>query len=548
MEVITPCDLKEVDRKIELYDNRIGLILDRNISLISAMYNCFHRQISYIPIDPNFPQMRIEQILSDAEVNTVITHDKYLDKINAKNIICVNADERVDFDMNTLDNDIVYIMYTSGSTGIPKGVEVTREGIFNFIEGLTDIIDFTPGKRIACLTTVSFDIFFLESIMALYKGLTIVLANEEEQRNPKLMAKLIEDGGVDMIQMTPSRMQLLLNQDKELSCLKNIREIMIGGEPFPLVLLQTLQKKSTAKIYNMYGPTETTIWSSVSDLTDKNQIDIGYPIKNTEIYIVDETLSILSNGQSGEICIAGKGLAKGYIKRNELTNQKFIYLSQNSNVKIYRTGDIGRFLPSGELEYLGRIDNQVKIRGHRIELEEIESCLNQLEGITQSLVTVLESNETNKTLVAFYTSDNPIETKKIIEHLLRQLPEYMIPVVFKRVHSFPQTTNGKTDRKRVLECVEIKNDESSLNDCSISELNHIQKNALQVIIDSLEFESNDIIIDTSLSSIGIDSITFVQIVVALEDRFDFEFDDDKILINAFPTIKSMLEYVESKIQ
>lgn len=192
---------------------------------------------------------------------------------------------------------------------------------------------------------------------ALYKGLTVVLANDDEQRSPKLMAKLIQDNDVDMIQMTPSRMQLLLNHDKELSCLKNAKEIMIGGEPFPLSLLRTLQEKTTAKIYNMYGPTETTIWSTVSELTNKDRIDIGHPIKNTEIYIVDENLSILPDGEAGEICIAGKGLAKGYVNRDDLTAEKFIYLLQKPDVRVYRTGDLGCYLPDGDFEYLGRTDN-----------------------------------------------------------------------------------------------------------------------------------------------------------------------------------------------
>lgn len=233
----------------------------------------------------------------------------------------------------SVEEDVVYILYTSGTTGTPKGVKVTWEGLLNFIEGISEIIDFSPGKRIACFTTVAFDIFFLESIMALYKGLTVVLANEDEQRNPRLMAKLIHDNAVDMVQMTPSRMQVLLNHDKELSCLKNVKEIMIGGEAFPLGLLKTLQAKTNAKIYNMYGPTETTIWSTVSDLTQKDRIDIGRPIKNTEVYIVDESLSILPEGQVGEICIAGKGLARGYVGKNDLTIEKFIYLPQNQTLE-----------------------------------------------------------------------------------------------------------------------------------------------------------------------------------------------------------------------
>ena len=451
MKLIGVEDITKVERKVSLKSSRVALILDRGISLISVIYNCLDKKITYVPIDPNMPDSRISDIINDANVGTVITHQNYLRKLQVDNVICVDVDDIIDFDPTETDNETAYILFTSGSTGDPKGVEVTREGLFNFIDGISEIIDFSPGKRIACLTTMSFDIFFLESIMALFKGLTIVLANEDEQRNPKLMAKLIQDNAVDMVQMTPSRMQLLLNHDKELTCLKNVKRIMIGGEPFPISLLKTLQEKTNSKIYNMYGPTETTIWSTVSELTHKDRIDIGYPIKNTEVYIVDESLSILPNGQAGEICIAGKGLAKGYVGRDDQTAEKFVYLPQKSDVRIYRTGDIGRYLSDGNLEYLGRTDNQVKIRGHRIELEEIEACLNQVNGINQSIVNVLETSETDKILQAFYTSDIAINQKDITDYLSSKLPDYMIPVIFKRVESFIQTVNGKIDRKRVLD-------------------------------------------------------------------------------------------------
>jgi acyl-CoA synthetase (AMP-forming)/AMP-acid ligase II/acyl carrier protein len=323
---------------------------------------------------------------------------------------------------------------------------------------------------------------------------------------------------------------------------------MIGGEPFPLSLLRALQEKTTAKIYNLYGPTEATIWSTVSNLTHKDQIDIGNPIKNTEIYIVDENLFVLPSGQAGEICIAGKGLAKGYVGRDDLTVEKFVYLPQNPDVRVYRTGDMGRYLPDGNLECLGRTDNQVKIRGHRIELEEIESHLNQVDGINQSVVIALETSETDKILEAFYTSNDTLYQKDIIAFLSSKLPEYMIPVIFKRVEDFIQTANGKIDRKRVLECIEIKTDDTITVDFHRSELNEVQSKAFNVIVSTLDSKFGDITLETPFAGAGVDSITFITIVVALEGEFEFEFDDEMLLITAFPTIKSMMEYVESKVQ
>ena len=525
----------------------VAILLNRSKALFSLVNQCFINNVQYVLLDPTWPKDRILFLCYSLNPNTIYTSVEYANMFDCDNAVILDPDAIYQLANSLSSNDIAYINYTSGSTGTPKGVEITRASLFNFIEGISEIIDFTSKKRIACLTTVSFDIFFLESIVALYKGLTVVLANEEEQRNPKLMAKLIQDNAVDMIQMTPSRMQLLLNHDKELSCLKNVKEIMIGGETFPLSLLRTLQEKTVAKIYNMYGPTETTIWSTVSDVTHKDRIDIGRPIKNTEIYIVDESLSILSDGQAGEICIAGKGLAKGYVDQDDLTTEKFIYLPQKPDIRVYRTGDMGRYLPDGDLEYLGRTDNQVKIRGHRIELEEIETHINQFVGIKQSIVIALETGENDKVLEAFYTSDSRINSKDIIEYLSSKLPSYMIPVVFKHVENFIQTANGKIDRKRVLECIEIKPDTITLQNLA-SDLNAIQKKALSIIKSNLEAKITDeISLDTDFTSIGVDSITFIKVVVALEVEFDFEFDDEMLLITKFPTIKTMVEYIESKV-
>lgn len=529
----------------------VGLLSDRNAELLYLIQALFDNGIAFVTIDPLFPQERIQYIIRDSGVKTIITQEKYKNQFS--DIETITFDDTQNYTQKHYDdyveNDIAYILYTSGSTGMPKGVEVTRNALFNFIEGVSEIIDFSAGKRIACLTTVSFDIFFLESLMALYKGLNVILANEDEQRNPKLMAKLIQENNIDMIQLTPSRMQLLLNHDKNLSCLKNVKEIMIGGEPFPLGLLKTLQENTTAKIYNMYGPTETTIWSTVSDLTNKERVDIGQPIKNTKIYIVDESLYILPNGKAGEICIAGKGLAKGYVGKNDLTAENFIYLPQNPEIKVYRTGDLGRYRDDGNLEYLGRTDNQVKVRGYRIEPEEIESHLNQFEGVNQSVVIALETSDTDKILQAFYTSANNINAKEISDYLSTKIPAYMIPSIFKRVEEFIQTANGKIDRKRVLECVEIE-PADVMFEISVSDgLTNTQKRAFEVIVSNLKEKSLDnVSFDTDFSSVGLDSITFITTIVALEGEFDFEFDDEMLLITKFPTIRSMVEYVESKVQ
>ena len=518
--------------KISSNVSRIALILKRTPILLYYIYMCIDKGITFIPIDPSYPQKRIEFIIKESEPDLIISDLDYDVKLESKYI-------------NSKD-DISYIIYTSGSTGTPKGVEITRQALNNFIEGVSDIIDFSYGKRIACLTNVSFDIFLLESIVALKKGLTVVLANENEQNNPKHIANLIQSNSIDMIQMTPSKMQLLLNYDKELKCLTNVKEILIGGEVFPINLLYELQNKTNSKIYNLYGPTEATIWATISELTYKKQIDIGFPIKNTQIYIIDENLNILSTGCVGEICIAGKGLARGYVKQKDLTLRNFIYLPHDKNIRIYRTGDMGRILDDGHLEFLGRIDNQVKIHGYRIELEEIESLMMQLDGVKQAIVSIRSVGETNMVLEAFYTSSFELAPNYILNHLADHLPNYMLPTTFKRVAEFIRTSNDKIDRNKVYKCKVISDNNIETSDTNYI-LNEYQQKIYRIILSSFEEKATDISLDTYFNEIGIDSINFITLILELENEFHIEWEDEMLLLSSFSTIKSMVDYVESRI-
>lgn len=527
--------------------NKVGILLDRGLAMISAMYSAFQNHITYIPLDVSFPAERINKIAEDSQLDCIITDEKYKSCVKICDAIVVNKDDVIQFKHDGKYNDIAYIQYTSGSTGSPNGVEIPYGALMNFIEGVSAVIDFSTNKRIACFTNVAFDIFFLESIMSLEKGLSIILADEYEQKNPKLMAKLISNNRVDMIQMTPSRMQLLINYDPDLKCLANVKEIMLGGEAFPLTMLKILQEKTFAKIYNMYGPTETTVWSTISDLTSKDRIDIGKPIVNTQIYIVDSDMHIVPDGEKGEICIAGKGLARGYIGQEDLTAERFVFLPQYSTAKVYRTGDYGRYLADGSLEYIGRIDNQIKLRGHRIELEEIEYNITQFEGIIQSVVIATDVGKLDYKLEAFFASVSDVDIEKLREFLQQKMPNYMIPLLYKRVNSFAYTSNGKIDRKKMMKRSEYLDFVLSQETNGAQSLTDFQRGVLDIILSNIGFNSVLIQPETSLSVAGVDSITFVKIVVSLEVAYGIEFKEEKLLMSEFPTVKALIEYVESEI-
>lgn len=516
--------------------------------MLDAIINSFLHGITYIPINPDLPDERIATILEESKPDAVITTNEYRNRIHNCRIVVVDNDESIDYEGDNSDNEIAYIIYTSGSMGRPKGVMVRRESVYNFIDGVSELIDFSEGRSIACLTNVSFDIFFLESVMPLIKGMKVFLATEEEQNNPKAMATLIENSQVEMLQMTPSRMQLLLNFDNDLSCLKNVKDIMIGGEAFPEKLLHALQEKTNANIYNMYGPTETTIWSTISDLSNKDTVNIGKPIKDTRVYIVDQDLHIVPDGEIGEICIAGKGLAKGYVNNEELTKEKFCPLPEKPEEIIYRTGDLGKVLPTGDLICLGRTDTQVKIRGHRIELGEIEFFINQVDGIIQAVATVAEKSENEKVIEAYYTCSKPITHEQISEYLSKKVPAYMIPAKYYEVDSFELTPNGKIDRKNLQSHVVKTLDNNSSSVPIVQNNSKVIEAIAASLSETLEIPKESIKIDEPLSELDLDSINYVKLVIALETEFDFEFDDDKLLISEFPTVRSLVEYVEEKTQ
>ena len=507
----------------------IAVIMKRSPQMLWLLYKAFCSGITYIPIDPSEPVDKVNFILNQTQPDIVLCEEYKYNYSKTRT--------------NDYDN-VGYILYTSGTTGSPKGVLINKESLVNFIDGVSEIIDFSERKKIASFTSMSFDIFFLESVMAIIKNMTIVLADEYEQKNPRAMSKLIYDSGVDMLQLTPSRLQLLLNYDRDLCCLKNIKEIMIGGEPLSITLLQELQRKTEARIYNMYGPTEATIWSTIGDLTNSSSVNIGYPIKNTEIYIVDNDMNILPVGKKGEICIAGKGLAKGYHQKDVLTAEKFVCL-QNYNKKIvYKTGDIGKQNTDGTFECFGRVDNQIKLRGHRIELEEIEAILNQYIGITCSLVCVHVINDVDKLLHVFYTGDKDIIIDDIKNYLNNKLSSYMVPDIYERIDDFVLTINGKIDRKYYDDLLNSKT--THYNEKTLEMLLNIKEKIIRIIKENTSGFTGEINETSSFKELGYDSISFIKTILAIEDGFGFEFDDEYIIISKYQCIGDMVDYVIKK--
>ncbi|MFO7635924.1 MAG: amino acid adenylation domain-containing protein [Clostridia bacterium] len=435
----------------------VGLMLHRSFDMMVGLFGILMAGAAYLPIDPDFPKERIEYMLENSETQVLVSESRLKDTVQFAGEILLMDDDRMHWNEEKVrvqnfskGTDLAYVIYTSGSTGRPKGVMIEHRPVVNFMKGITGVIDFT-GKTIISVTTISFDIFVLETILPLLHGVKVVLANESEQKIPHLLHELIRKQNVNMLQTTPSRIQMLLNDEANSKCLSYLSDLMVGGEAFPHSMLMKLKGITKARIFNMYGPTETTVWSAIKELTGENAINIGKPIANTRMYILDKYLNLLPIGVPGELCIGGEGLSRGYLKSEELTREKFVENPYEKGTNIYRTGDIARWYPQGELEYIRREDTQVKIRGFRIEMGEIEKEILSFAGIRETVVLDGEDEAGNKYLCAYIVYEQELSVVDLKNHLLKRLPGYMVPTFFKRIDHIPLTPNGKLDKKKLLE-------------------------------------------------------------------------------------------------
>lgn len=436
----------------------VAVMMDRSHELIYALIAVLKSGGTYVPIDPDFPPSRIQYMLEDSGASLLLTQSSMVGRVDFMGDFFMVDEMELFSETNshsTMENvnlptDPAYLIYTSGSTGKPKGVLISHQSVVNFFHGMAEHIEFRQGKTIAALTTVSFDIFVLEALLPLTKGMKIAIAEQGLLQDPTRIKKWLGDHHVQMLQVTPSRIQLLMNDRSGTDGPDSITEIMVGGEALSEGLLHQLKLNfPNANIFNMYGPTETTVWSSVKDVTNVQQVNLGKPIANTRFYIVDHQIRLMPIGVAGELCIAGDGVSLGYWKKNELNKEKFVKSTFADGDIIYRTGDLARWLPNGELEYLGRTDHQLKIRGYRVELGEIENSLTMYQPIESAVCAVKADPQGNDLICAYYTSNTPLSAEDIRGFLSSKLPEYMLPSFYIRLSNFPYTPNGKVDRKQL---------------------------------------------------------------------------------------------------
>ena len=413
----------------------VGIIIGRNQYLLISILAVLRAGGAFLPIDPDFPAERVQFELGQSGAKFVIASPHLTPKCGGvcEVLLTDMIDGLISVDQpisaSTGPDDTAYIIYTSGSTGQPKGVMIAQHSIAQFLGNLAEIMDFTPGNVVLSAATISFDLFIMETFPTLLNGGTVVLAGEHEHNIPKNLVRLIAEARVNKIMTTPSRMQLLITDKGADECLKNVREIMMGGDALPESLLAEIKLKTPARIFNFYGPTEVTIAATYKDVTEEGVVNIGRPLPGVRAYILDRHLNPVPVGVHGEFYIGGYGLAKGYLGQTELTEKSFIENPFVQGERLYRTGDLTRWYPMGEIEYLGRIDQQVKIRGFRIELGEIENKLLGIKGIDACAVMDRQDENGRKYLCAYVSGKGEWNPAYIKAQLAHELPGYMIPSI-----------------------------------------------------------------------------------------------------------------------
>jgi amino acid adenylation domain-containing protein len=434
----------------------VGICLGRTKELVIALLAVLKTGAAYVPLDPAYPPQRLAYILSDAEISLLLTQKNlapHTDKLIAiyldREAEIINDYPTDNLSLTIQPEDLVYVIYTSGSTGNPKGVAIQHDSLVNFLLSMQQQPGITDFDTLLAVTTISFDIAALEIYLPLIVGAELVLASRRAAIDPNLLMQLIVKHRVSILQATPVTWKMLLANQWQGA--KNLK-ILCGGEALSVSLAEQLAPLS-GEIWNLYGPTETTIWSTLYKYNpiplECHTVPIGKAIANTELYVLDSELQPVSPGTPGELYIGGAGLARGYLHRPDLTAERFIphpFCPEQSKKLLYKTGDRVRYLRDGNLEYLGRSDNQVKIRGFRIELGEIEAVLNQHPTIQTAVVIAREQN-----LLAYYLPQSPVtdasEISEIRLWLQTKLPSYMIPSTITPLASLPLTPNGKIDRK-----------------------------------------------------------------------------------------------------
>ncbi len=446
----------------------VAVAVSRTCEMVIGILGILKCGAAYVPLDPEYPNDRLEYMLEDSGVSVLLAEQSYADRFRRAGRSVVILNPSLDVSSEELDtqeaehvdpNDAAYVIYTSGTTGKPKGVVITQGNLLNYVKTLPKELGLTQDDRYLHTASISFSSSVRQLVLPLSLGATVVIASSDKIRDPRQLFELVMNERVTVLDFVPSYWRSCVQTlDPKTLAKSSVRVVLSASEPLKKEVAEAVISKldPETRIFNMYGQTETTGIVFVSPISHNREINtsvvpIGRPIENANAYILDADLSQVDDGEVGELYVAGPGVGRGYLNRPEMTAAQFLAdpFSFETKARMYRTGDLARRLPGGEIEHLGRADDQVKIRGFRIELGEIESVISAFGDIREAVVIAREHNQGDKRLVAYVVSrtKSKVEPAGLRKFLRDRLPEYMVPSAFVQLEGLPLTPNGKLDRK-----------------------------------------------------------------------------------------------------
>ncbi|WP_335871246.1 amino acid adenylation domain-containing protein [Bacillus sp. 2205SS5-2] len=529
----------------------VAIMAERSLEMMIGICAILKAGGAYVPIDPTYPQHRVDYILNDSQAKIVLAQNKFLNYFNNHYHTTINLNDETSYDSNGENighigssSDLAYVIYTSGSTGKPKGVMVEHRSMVNGLNWLQKTYPINQKDVVMQKASISFDLSVWELFWWMFAGATLCLLKPEGEKDPESIINAIDKHQVTTIYFVPSLLNLFLsytaNPDivKKLSSLKRVFSI---GEALQKntvdIFDEGITDHNNTQLINLYGPTETTVHVTYYDCYGKEMdgvVPIGKPIDNTRLYIVDEKMRSLSYEQVGELCIAGVGLARGYINMEELTREKFVEHPFDGEERLYRTGDLARLLPDGNVEYIGRIDNQVKIRGFRIEVGEVEHQLREFEEVRDAIVIVRHDKKHQLYLCGYVVPKQVVTEQSLKERLKDILPGFMIPDRLVMIETFPLSPNGKLDRKQLPEPEEIES-----NHEYVAPQNEIEQTLGELWKEELEVEQ--ISIHDNFFYLGGNSLKAIHLKLNIQKILQVNVPLQVIFEHS--TIKSLANYI-----
>jgi amino acid adenylation domain-containing protein len=529
----------------------VGIAVERSLDMMVGLLAILKAGGAYVPIDPSYPMPRIAMMIDDSQAAVILATERTKSRLPHGTPRVVSMDGESDaiggssaelVPSTANGKNLAYVIYTSGSTGKPKGVMIEHRNVVNLFTGLDQALGAEPGVWLA-VTSISFDISVLELFWTLTRGFQVIIHGDE---GTQTIPEEIRNYGVTHMQSTPSLARMIVVNPDGLASLGRLKVLLLGGEALPPSLVRQLRQSFRGEMHNMYGPTETTVWSTTFPITgDSASVPIGKPLANTQVYVLDSALQPVAPGEAGDLYIGGDGVVRGYWQRPDLTAERFLSDPFRTGNRLYRTGDIARFMPDNNLEFLGRTDFQVKLRGFRIEIGEIEGALQNQAGVGQAVVVAREFNSRtqleDKRLVAYIVlkAGYKLQAADLRAALAATLPEYMVPSYWVFLDSFPLTANCKIDRNALPDPSKLDNESRTAPELPRTEIEQMIAQAWKDALGVDEVGLNENFFD-----LGAHSLMVAEVHMQLQQMLGREIS--LVDLFQFPTVATLANHLNGE--